>query len=79
MHYFRKCDADMRVPPSKINSKERVEEGDDHLSFLGRSADVCCLIASIDDIMLVWFECKRRSRTCHESEALRDFAQYGQC
>ena len=42
MHYLDTCDAVMRVPPSKINSKAIVEEGVDHLSFVGHSARVCC-------------------------------------
>ena len=70
VHYFRKCDADMRVPPSTINSKESIEEGDDHLSFVGHSE-----MLSRFDIFGDGFQFK----DSHESEVLRDFTKCDQC
>ena len=63
VHNIHECDADiptlLKVPPSKINWKESLEEGYDHLSCVGRSVDVCCLGASIfmyDTTSSWWWE-----------------------
>ena len=76
MHYLGTCDAVMRVPPSKINSKAIVEEGVDHLSFVGHSARVCCPCRCKYHHHEEGFDCKRRSRWGHEYEATRDFADF---
>jgi hypothetical protein len=82
VHNIQECDATiptlLRVPPSKINWKESLEEGDDHLSCVGRSLDVCCLGAvSRWHIILVvcdGFECKLRSRSITNLKLCCDFA-----
>ena len=70
VHNIHECDADiptlLRVPPSKINSKESLEEGDDHLSWIGRSAErPASAQVSLWHIILLWcaFECKYQIRS----------------
>ena len=57
VHRIHNCDANIPAllreqPPSRINnnySKERLEEGDDHLLCVGRSAECVALAYYLDE------------------------------
>ena len=79
VHRIHNCDANipalLREPPSRIiNSKERLEEGDDHLLCVGRSAECVASRKHLDDTSSLWCVMVLSATLVTKRKLQRDFA-----